>query len=133
MGFYDNYVALCNRAGKSPSAVALEMGLTKPTVNRWKNGSQPTDATIRRVADFFGVSVAELKETLTLQDVVYETAKESGLVKAKQLLEAEEEQKKSADQKVSGLVAAGYDDLTPENRAVIDSLIEKLLKSQFGD
>ena len=96
MGFYDNYVSLCNLAGKSPSAVALEIGLTKPTVNRWKNGSMPTDATIRKVADFFGVSVAELKETLNLQDVIYETAKANDLVKAKQLLEADNEQKKTA-------------------------------------
>ena len=56
----------------------------------------PTDATIRKVADFFGVSVAELKETLNLQDVIYETAKANDLVKAKQLLEADNEQKKTA-------------------------------------
>lgn len=56
MNFYDNYISLCNKEGKSPSAVAVEIGLTKPTVHRWKNGSTPTDATIRRVAEYFGVS-----------------------------------------------------------------------------
>lgn len=41
-----------------------------------------------------------------------------------------EETKKPADQMVSGLRGTGYYDLTPENRAMIDSLIDSLLKSQ---
>ena len=60
MNFYDKYVELCNERGKSPSAVAIEIGLAKPTVNRWKNGSLPTDATLARIASYFGVSVAYL-------------------------------------------------------------------------
>lgn len=55
--FYDNFVNLCNSVNKSPSAVVLEIGLQKSTVTRWKNGSMPTDATIRKVAGYFGVSV----------------------------------------------------------------------------
>lgn len=58
--FYDNYLKLCNSIGKTPSAVALEMGLTKPTVTRWKSGSMPTDATLQRIAAYFGISVDEL-------------------------------------------------------------------------
>lgn len=60
MNFYDRYVELCNARGKSPSAVAIEIGLAKPTVNRWKNGSLPTDATLARIASYFGVSIAFL-------------------------------------------------------------------------
>lgn len=60
MNFYDKYIALCNRAGKSPSAVALEIGLSKPTITRWKRGGGVTDATITKVAKYFGVSVEEL-------------------------------------------------------------------------
>ena len=58
--FYDNYVRFCNSVNKTPSAVALEIGLSKPTVNRWKNGGGITDATAVKVADYFGVSVKEL-------------------------------------------------------------------------
>lgn len=129
MNFYDNYISLCNQAGKSPSAVALEIGLTKPTVNRWKNGSTPTDATIRRVADYFGVSIASLKGALSLDDIVFIAAKENGLDKAADLLKDE---KKPADQKASGLRGLGYDELTPENQKMIADLIDKLLQSQFG-
>ena len=68
--FYDNYIRLCNSIKKSPSAVALEIGIAKPTVNRWKHGSRPTDATLGKIAAYFGVSKDELlgkeqKETPT--------------------------------------------------------------------
>lgn len=58
--FFENYVRLCNSVGKTPSAVALEMGIAKPTVTRWKNGSTPNSATLYKVADYFGVSTEYL-------------------------------------------------------------------------
>lgn len=59
--FYDNYIRLCNSVNKTPSAVAVEMGISKTSVNRWKNGSYPTDATMLRIANYFNVSVDVLK------------------------------------------------------------------------
>lgn len=129
VNFYDNYIALCNKTGKSPSAVALEIGLTKPTITRWKNGSQPTDATLRRVADYFDVPVSEIKGILTFDDVLFMTAKESNLSAAVDLLKKE----KPADQKAGGLRDAGYYELTPENQKMIDDLIDALLKRQSGE
>ena len=38
MTFYEKYLELCASVDKTPSGAALEMGLSKPTVNRWKNG-----------------------------------------------------------------------------------------------
>ena len=108
MNFYDSFVRRCNLVGKAPSAVALEIGLSKPTVNRWKNGGGATDATARKVADYFGVSVKEFM---------------SGI----------EDTKKPADQKIDGLRGAGYYELNPENKAMIDALIDSLLKSQSGE
>jgi DNA-binding XRE family transcriptional regulator len=59
--FYNNYVCQCNNVGKSPSAVALEIGLSKTAVNGWKTGrSTPTDATAQRIADYFGIAVEDL-------------------------------------------------------------------------
>ena len=63
--FYEKYVALCNKNGKSPSGAALEMGLSKPSVNRWKKGGGITDATILKVANYFNVPVDELTEEPT--------------------------------------------------------------------
>lgn len=56
VNFYNNFIRLCNEAGKSPSKVALEIGTTKPSVTRWKNGSRPSDATLQKIADYFNVS-----------------------------------------------------------------------------
>lgn len=45
---------------KSPSAVALEIGITKSTVSGWKKGSVPTDATLQKLADYFGIAKTDL-------------------------------------------------------------------------
>lgn len=58
---YDNFLKLCNDIGKTPSAAALDMGLSKTTVNRWKNGGGVTDATALKIANYFGITVEELK------------------------------------------------------------------------
>ena len=51
---------MCNNIGKSPSAVAVEIGLSKTAVHRWKNGGSLTDATAAKIASYFGVSVSYL-------------------------------------------------------------------------
>lgn len=58
--FYENFLRLCNGLGKSPSAVATELGFQKSAVTRWKKGCTPTDATKARIADYFGVTTEEL-------------------------------------------------------------------------
>lgn len=59
--FYENYLRLCNKVNKSPSGVALEIGMSKTAVNGWKHGrTNPTDATAKKLADYFGVSVDAL-------------------------------------------------------------------------
>lgn len=60
MAFYENFVSLCNSIHKSPTATIVAIGLERSSVTRWKNGGSPSDATVRRIADYFGVSVAEL-------------------------------------------------------------------------
>ena len=60
MTFYEKYLLLCQKKGKSPSGAALEIPLSKTTVNRWKNGGGITDANAMRVAAYFGITVEEL-------------------------------------------------------------------------
>lgn len=82
MNFYESFIGLCNKVGKTPSRVALEIGLSKPTVNRWKNGSTPTDATAMKLAEYFGVTVQELTGEADLGDMLYEAARDHGLVES---------------------------------------------------
>lgn len=58
--FYYNYVNQCNKKGLSPSAAAEAMGFKRSMVTRWANGSNPRQATIQRMMDFFGCSEADL-------------------------------------------------------------------------
>lgn len=70
--FYDVYVELCHNNGKSPSAVAQELGINKSNVSNWKNnGYTPRGAVLNKIAEYFGVSIdyllgKEQKETPTL-------------------------------------------------------------------
>ena len=61
--FYDNYVRLCASVGKTPSAVALELGINKSAVSNWKRRKNgPSDVTVQRIADYFGVPVSDLMD-----------------------------------------------------------------------
>ena len=81
MNFYERYVEMCNKVGKSPSAVAIEIGLSKPSVNRWKNGGSPTDATASKIASYFGVPVTYLLSKEEQKNPTTEIG--SGMTKAK--------------------------------------------------
>ena len=58
--FYNNYVNLCNINGLSPSAAAEAMGFKRSVVSRWSKGTQPRQATLQKIADYFGVTVEYL-------------------------------------------------------------------------
>ena len=60
MSFYQNYLRKCNEKGISPSLAAQKAGTTKTSVTRWKNGSIPSDATIQKLAEFFGCDPQDL-------------------------------------------------------------------------
>lgn len=59
--FYDNYIRFCESVGKSPSAVAVENGITKSNVTYWKKGrNMPSDVTLAKLAKYFGCTLEEL-------------------------------------------------------------------------
>lgn len=65
--FYKNFLALCAFIRKSPSYVCREIGLSNAAASGWKKGKVPSDVTLEKLADYFGVPVetltAEQKET----------------------------------------------------------------------
>ena len=58
--FYDNFLKLCNQKKIAPSAALQNAGIDKSAGTRWKNGHTPTDATLQKLVDYFGVSKTEL-------------------------------------------------------------------------
>lgn len=69
LSFYNNYIRLCAEKGISPSAAAIEIGLRKSNVTYWKSGrNSPSDATLLKIADYFGVTVEYLEGEETKKD-----------------------------------------------------------------
>ena len=60
--FWENLNKLCKDRGIYPNTVAAALGLSVATASKWKNGSQPRDVTLQKIAEYFGVSVSELIE-----------------------------------------------------------------------
>lgn len=66
LSFYNKYIRLCTEKGISPSAAAIEIGIRKSNVTYWKsNRNNPSDATLQKIADYFGVTVEYLKSEET--------------------------------------------------------------------
>ena len=60
MQFYENYVRLCNIAGKKPTALAEELGISRATASRWGRGMVPSYPNLMKIAEYFDISVGEL-------------------------------------------------------------------------
>lgn len=58
--FWDNFVELCIKKGQSPNSVCDALGYSTAVATKWKRGSIPRDTTVRKIADYFGVSVEML-------------------------------------------------------------------------
>lgn len=61
--FYTIYADLCYQIGKSPSYVAEKLGINKSAVTYWQNNEKamPRSDTLRKIAEFFNVSINYLK------------------------------------------------------------------------
>lgn len=56
--FYDVFEKLCTEKGVKPGRAADEMGISRATVTNWKkNGYSPRRDILKKIAQYFGVSV----------------------------------------------------------------------------
>lgn len=62
MNFYDRFIELCNENNLKPSPMLESIGIQKTAATNWKKRkSKPTYANLKKIADYFGVSVEYLK------------------------------------------------------------------------
>lgn len=54
--FFERFSALCQANSVSPNSVAREIGASSGSVTAWKQGTEPRNATLRKIADYFNVS-----------------------------------------------------------------------------
>ena len=58
--FWEKFVSLCAEKGISPNGACAALGLSNATATKWKNGAIPRNTTLKKVADYFGVSTSYL-------------------------------------------------------------------------
>jgi len=58
--FFDQVQKLCAERGISVTKLAEELDLSTSTTNGWRNGAVPRPATLKKVADYFGVTTEYL-------------------------------------------------------------------------
>lgn len=98
--FWDIFYDLCKKVDKSPNAVVKELGMSTATATNWKtSGRTPNGDTLRLVADYFDVSVDYLLGRVDSPAV--------------------------SEVPVALSSPQGYDDLTDEQKELIQSLIDQ--------
>jgi transcriptional regulator with XRE-family HTH domain len=60
--FYDRYIALCKEKGVSASYAAVEAGISKSLITKWKKNTSiiPSPEVLQKLAAYFNVTVAVL-------------------------------------------------------------------------
>ena len=58
--FFDNYTKLCELNRVSPTGAAIAIGLSNAAVSKWRKGARPNGKTLKKLAEYFGVSVSQL-------------------------------------------------------------------------
>lgn len=60
--FYEKFIHLCKQKGVSPSRAAVEAGISKSLVTKWRTNKvrYPSADIAEKVAIYFNISVAEL-------------------------------------------------------------------------
>ena len=92
--FYDKYAHICKQRGISMSAAAMEAGLSKSLVTKWKanNVEVPSPDVLKKLSAYFNIPVSELleedkKEKPTVQYDELSEAKRKLIEKIKKLPE----------------------------------------------
>lgn len=71
MDFYAKMIALCIEKGVSRSKMADDIGISRSTPSDWeKKKSKPQPATLKKIADYFGVPITYFTEDNTDNKII---------------------------------------------------------------
>lgn len=82
--FFDMFCQLCKEKGMSANGVAKDLSIASGTVSEWKKGRSPQNATLLRIANYFGVSIDYLlgKSETPSPAAISFTAEENAIISA---------------------------------------------------
>ena len=79
--FFDKFSYLCEQKGVSVARALIDMGMSKSSYKRWKTpNGLPSGDTIKKIADYFGVSVGYLLGDEEKPDTVEDDAELSEML-----------------------------------------------------
>ena len=55
--FWKNLYQLCQEQNTTPTRVVKDLGISVGSITKWKNGSIPSKATLKKISNYFSVSV----------------------------------------------------------------------------
>ncbi len=58
--FWINYLLLCGQINKTPTGLAKELGISSGTVTGWKKGKIPSESSLQKIAEYFGITKWDL-------------------------------------------------------------------------
>ena len=129
--FFRTYKELCEKEGKSPNAVAKELGISSGSVTAWKQGRTPKYETIEKIATFFSTDIEDFflsNQPRTDEEVERDNIFLDGYLLGKDLAQKEqpaptnEGELSEEDKRIIELLHQ----LTPENRERVFEIIKAL-------
>lgn len=61
--FWEIFLDLCAKNELKPNQVAQQIGIASGTITKWKQGAKPRDPQLKKIADYFGVSMSYFLES----------------------------------------------------------------------
>ena len=107
--FFDRFEQLCSQKGVKTGPACVEMGLSRSLAAKWKSTKteKPSAEALEKMSAYFGISIDEI-------------------------LGKESKNPATIGDEVK-IAASKYDLLNDANKAFIDEMIEKLIKSQSAE
>lgn len=148
--FYENFIKICHQKGYIPTNVIEEIGLSSGNMSKWKNGATPNSKTVKKMADYLGVSSdrligsthsSSIEMESDLQEIIdiYENLNMEGrkqlILQAKNLFKIDD-YKKESKIKYAYRVAhtkEGKEPLSGQIIEISDEVLEKLRNAPESD
>ena len=128
--FWEKFVSLCAEKGISPNGACAELGLSNATATKWKNGAIPRNTTLKKVADYFGVSTSYLLGTTDEPSEVLSAQVISNLAASMQQVVDELDKKKKPVLGLNPILSSLIDSMSKEELEDLERYAEFILSKK---
>lgn len=130
--FWDNYLFLCNSVGKSPNAVAAEIGIkSSGTVTGWSKGSVPRKSILFKLSEYFKIGMDDLLSDSLQMNAVTPEQSTRGMTEEQRESYYRELHKKEPPEMIGGLteedmeILKRFRNASPKKKEAIRMLLEE--------